>query len=145
MALRLPWALVGNPFGVDGYAAIKLTREEREVAPERSRASARPGVRRSGATLLAVGDAAGDTWFIPGVLNAAFKVHISEAGDDGVALHPAELLHMATVAGARARDLEDRIGNFDPGWSDRSTRWTAKPSGCDAQTKRQGRRRRSDR
>ncbi|MCP3962667.1 MAG: amidohydrolase family protein [bacterium] len=59
--------------------------------------------------------AAGDTWFIPDVLNAAFKVHISETGENGVALHPAELLHLATVAGARALDLEDRIGNFDPG------------------------------
>ena len=58
--------------------------------------------------------AAGDTWFIPDVLNTAFKVHISEV-EDAVALHPAELLHLATVAGARALDLEDRIGNFDPG------------------------------
>lgn len=59
--------------------------------------------------------AAGDSWFIPTVLNAAFKVHISELGPAGVALHPAALLHLATVAGARALDLEDRIGNFDPG------------------------------
>ncbi|MCP4201657.1 MAG: guanine deaminase [bacterium] len=58
--------------------------------------------------------AAGDTWFIPDVLNAAFKVHISEV-EDAVALHPTALLHLATVAGARALDLEDRIGNFDPG------------------------------
>ncbi len=59
--------------------------------------------------------AAGDSWFIPDALNAAFKVHNSEPGDSGVAVHPAELLHLATVAGARALDLEDRIGNFDPG------------------------------
>ena len=61
--------------------------------------------------------AAGDTWFIPDVLNTAFKVHISEPDElnAAVALHPAELLHLATVAGARALDLEDRIGNFDPG------------------------------
>ena len=59
--------------------------------------------------------AAGDGWFIPRVLNAAFKVHISEPGGTDVALHPAQLLHLATVAGARALDLEDRIGNFDPG------------------------------
>ncbi len=59
--------------------------------------------------------AAGDSWFIPDVLNAAFKVHISEPDVHGVALHPAALLHLATVAGARALDLEDRIGNFDPG------------------------------
>jgi len=58
--------------------------------------------------------AAGDTWFIPDVLNAAFKVHISETGQEA-ALHPAQLLHLGTVAGARALDLEDRIGNFDAG------------------------------
>lgn len=70
----------------------------------------------SGVTVAAGTDfAAGDSWFIPEVLNAAFKVHISEEGDAGVALHPAQLLHLGTVAGARALDLEDRIGNFDPG------------------------------
>jgi guanine deaminase len=70
----------------------------------------------SGVTVAAGTDfAAGDSWFIPEVLNAAFKVHISEEGEAGVALHPAQLLHLGTVAGARALDLEDRIGNFDPG------------------------------
>ncbi len=70
----------------------------------------------AGVTVAAGTDfAAGDSWFIPEVLNAAFKVHISEQGEAGVALHPAELLHLGTVAGARALDLEDRIGNFDPG------------------------------
>jgi guanine deaminase len=70
----------------------------------------------SGVTVAAGTDfAAGDSWFIPEVLNAAFKVHISEDGEAGVALHPAQLLHLGTVAGARALDLEDRIGNFDPG------------------------------
>ena len=59
--------------------------------------------------------AGGDSWFIPDVLNAAFKVHINEPGDYGISLHPAELLHLGTIAGARALDLEDRIGNFDPG------------------------------
>jgi guanine deaminase len=59
--------------------------------------------------------AAGDSWFMPSVLNAAFKVHVSEPDGEDVALHPAALLHLATVAGARALDLEDRIGNFDPG------------------------------
>ena len=58
---------------------------------------------------------AGDEWFIPQVLNAAFKVHISESGDDGLSLHPAVLLFLGTLAGARALDLEDRIGNFDTG------------------------------
>lgn len=58
---------------------------------------------------------AGDSWFMPAVLNAAFKVHISEPEGEDVALHPAVMLHLATVAGARALDLEDRIGNFDPG------------------------------
>jgi len=70
----------------------------------------------SGVTVAAGTDfAAGDSWFIPYVLNSAFKVHISEPGDAGCALDPAALLHLATVAGARALDLEDRIGNFDPG------------------------------
>ena len=59
--------------------------------------------------------AGGDSWFMPDVLNAAFKVHINEPGPFGVSLHPAQLLHLGTIAGARALDLEDRIGNFDPG------------------------------
>ena len=57
----------------------------------------------------------GDEWLIAQVLADCFKVHISEAGDAGVSLHPAELLFTGTLAGARALDLEDRIGNFDPG------------------------------
>ena len=57
----------------------------------------------------------GDEWFMPSVLNAAFKVHIGEPGDAGVSIHPAELLFTGTLAGARALDLEDRIGNFDVG------------------------------
>jgi guanine deaminase len=57
----------------------------------------------------------GDEWLIPQVLADSFKVHISEAGDDGVSLHPAELLFMGTVGGARALDMEDRIGNLDAG------------------------------
>ncbi len=69
----------------------------------------------SGVNIAAGTDmAAGDTWFIPSVLNAAFKVHLSEP-EEPAALHPAELLHLATVGGARALDMEDRIGNFDPG------------------------------
>lgn len=59
--------------------------------------------------------AAGDSLFIPDVLNAAYKVHIGEPGEESVAIHPAEMLHLATISGARALDLEDRIGNFDPG------------------------------
>ncbi len=58
---------------------------------------------------------AGDVWFIPQVLNSCFKAHISEPGEAGLSLHPAELLFLGTLAGARALDLEDRIGNFDPG------------------------------
>lgn len=70
----------------------------------------------SGVTIaLGTDFAAGDSWFIPYVLNTAFKVHISELGAAGTAVHPAALLHLATVAGARALDLEDRIGNFDAG------------------------------
>ena len=57
----------------------------------------------------------GDEWLIPQVLGDAFKVHISEPGDAGVSLHPAELLFIGTLGGARALDMEDRIGNFDAG------------------------------
>jgi guanine deaminase len=57
----------------------------------------------------------GDEWLIPRVLGDAFKVHISEPGDDGVSMHPAEMLFTGTLAGARALDMEDRFGNFDVG------------------------------
>ena len=57
----------------------------------------------------------GDEWLISRVLGDCFKVHISEAGDAGVSLHPAELLFTGTLAGARALDMEDRIGNLDVG------------------------------
>ena len=57
----------------------------------------------------------GDEWLIPRVLGDAFKVHITEPGDDGVSLHPAELLFIGTLAGARALDMENRFGNFDVG------------------------------
>lgn len=57
----------------------------------------------------------GDEWLIPRVLGDAFKVHITEPGDDGVSMHPAEMLFMGTLAGARALDMENRFGNFDIG------------------------------
>ncbi|QNI08727.1 amidohydrolase family protein [Mycobacterium kubicae] len=57
----------------------------------------------------------GDEWLIPQVLGAAFKVHISEPGAAGVSMHPAELLFLGTLGGARALDMEDRFGNFDVG------------------------------
>ncbi|MGS0686307.1 amidohydrolase family protein [Nakamurella sp. GG22] len=57
----------------------------------------------------------GDEWLIPQVLADAFKVHISEPGDAGISLHPAQLLFLGTVGGARALDMEDRIGNLDAG------------------------------
>lgn len=58
---------------------------------------------------------AGDEWLIPRVLNDSFKVHMTEPGPAAVSLHPADLLFSATLAGARALDLEDRIGNLDVG------------------------------
>jgi guanine deaminase len=58
---------------------------------------------------------AGDEWLIPRVLGDAFKVHISEPGEDAVSLHPAEMLFIGTLAGARALDMESRFGNFDVG------------------------------
>lgn len=57
----------------------------------------------------------GDEWLIPRVLNDTFKVHISEAGDAGIALDPATLLFTGTLAGARALDIESRTGNLDAG------------------------------
>ncbi|OSC42129.1 amidohydrolase family protein [Mycobacterium decipiens] len=57
----------------------------------------------------------GDEWLIPQVVAAAYKVHISEPGTAGVCMHPAEMLFIATLGGARALDMEDRFGNFDVG------------------------------
>ncbi|NQX13527.1 amidohydrolase family protein [Microbacteriaceae bacterium VKM Ac-2855] len=57
----------------------------------------------------------GDEWLLSRVLNDVYKVHISESGDDGVAVSPAELLFTGTLAGARALDMEHRFGNFDLG------------------------------
>lgn len=57
----------------------------------------------------------GDEWLIPRVLGDAFKQHINEAGDDGVSIHPAQMLFLGTLGGARALDMEDRFGNFDLG------------------------------
>ena len=70
----------------------------------------------SGVTVALGTDAgAGDEWLIPQVAGDCYKVHISEPGDAGVALHPAELLFTATLAGARALDMEARFGNLDVG------------------------------
>lgn len=55
----------------------------------------------------------GDEWLMARVLNDCFKVHMSEP--DAVSLHPADLLFTATLAGARALALEERIGNLDAG------------------------------
>lgn len=49
------------------------------------------------------------------MLGDAFKVHITEPGDAGVSMHPAEMLFIGTLAGARALDMEDRFGNFNIG------------------------------
>jgi guanine deaminase len=57
----------------------------------------------------------GDEWLIPRVLGDAFKVHITEPGDAGVSMLPAEMLFLGTLGGARALDMEDRFGNFDVG------------------------------
>lgn len=57
----------------------------------------------------------GDEWLIPRVLGDAFKQHITEDGAAGVSLHPAEMLFIGTLGGARALDMENRFGNFDIG------------------------------
>ncbi len=58
---------------------------------------------------------AGDEWLIPRVLNDCYKVHMSEPGAQSAALGPAQLLFLGTLAGARALDQEQLIGNFDVG------------------------------
>jgi guanine deaminase len=57
----------------------------------------------------------GDEWLIPRVLGDAFKVHIGEEGVAGTSLHPAQMLFIGTLGGARALDMENRFGNFDIG------------------------------
>lgn len=57
----------------------------------------------------------GDEWLISRVANDAFKQHITEPGEAGVSMHPAEMLFVSTLAGARALDQESRFGNFDAG------------------------------
>ncbi len=70
----------------------------------------------SGVNIAAGTDfAGGDEWLITRVLGDAFKVHINEPGDASVSMHPAEMLFLGTLAGARALDMEDRFGNFDDG------------------------------
>lgn len=58
---------------------------------------------------------AGDEWSIARVANDCFKVHISEPGEAGLSIPPAHLLFAATLAGARALDIEDRVGNLEAG------------------------------
>jgi guanine deaminase len=71
---------------------------------------------RSGVNVaLGTDVSAGDEWLLPRVLNDCFKVHMSEPVDAALSLPAADLLFTATLAGARALDLEDRIGNLDAG------------------------------
>lgn len=71
---------------------------------------------RSGVTVAVGTDVgAGDEWLIPRVLNDAYKVHMSEESLLAEAIHPAQLLFLGTLAGARALDQEDAFGNFDAG------------------------------
>jgi guanine deaminase len=71
----------------------------------------------SAGTLLGIGSdiGAGDEWFVPRVLNAAFKSHMNAAPQQRAALEPAQLLHLGTLGGATALDMQDDIGNFDSG------------------------------
>jgi guanine deaminase len=70
---------------------------------------------RSGVNVALGSDvSAGDEWLIPRVLNDCFKVHMSE-GAEAASIPAADLLYTATLGGARALDLADRIGNLDPG------------------------------
>ena len=91
------------------------------TARRRSSSSAagrcRGGARSHRASNIAIGTdiGAGDEWLIPRVLNDCYKVHMSEPGADAEALHPAQLLFLGTLAGARALDQEALIGNLDAG------------------------------
>ncbi|WP_229675807.1 amidohydrolase family protein [Hoyosella rhizosphaerae] len=58
---------------------------------------------------------AGDEWLISRVANDCFKVHMSTKAPDATALDPAALLFSATLAGARALDMESLFGNLDSG------------------------------
>jgi guanine deaminase len=70
----------------------------------------------SGVTVALGSDVgAGDEWLMTRVLNDCFKVHMSAPDGAGLSIPPAQLLYTATVAGARALDLEDRVGNLDGG------------------------------
>ena len=70
----------------------------------------------SGVTVALGSDVgAGDEWLMARVANDCFKVHISEPGAAGLSIPPAQLLFTATLAGARALDIEDRVGNLDAG------------------------------
>ncbi|WP_041451248.1 amidohydrolase family protein [Hoyosella subflava] len=71
---------------------------------------------RSGVTVALGSDVgAGDEWLISRVANDCFKVHISEKAPAATAIDPAALLFTATMAGARALDMEARFGNLDAG------------------------------
>ncbi|MHA0289291.1 guanine deaminase [Mycobacterium sp. C3-094] len=71
----------------------------------------------AGGVTVALGSdvGAGDEWLMARVANDCFKVHISEPGGAGLSIPPAQLLFTATLAGARALDIEDRVGNLDAG------------------------------
>lgn len=70
----------------------------------------------SGVTVALGSDVgAGDEWLMTRVLNDCFKVHISAPDGAGLSIPPAQLLFTATLAGALALDLADRVGNLDAG------------------------------
>jgi len=74
------------------------------------------GVDPGGVTVALGSDVgAGDEWLMTRVANDCFKVHISEPDAAGLSIPPAQLLFTATLAGARALDIEDRAGNLDAG------------------------------
>lgn len=68
-------------------------------------------------TRVAMGSdiAAGDEWFMPRVLNACFKAHMNERHGPSTPLDPGTLLYLGTLAGAQVLDMDDSLGNLDPG------------------------------
>ena len=57
----------------------------------------------------------GDEWLISAGARGRVQGAHERGRRGGVSLHPAEMLFIGTLAGARALDMEDRFGNFDVG------------------------------
>ena len=57
----------------------------------------------------------GDEWLISRVRTTPSRYTSASRVTPGSSMHPAEMLFVATLGGARALDMEDRFGNLDVG------------------------------